>query len=199
MAFLPKICQFHYQDLVLDNERITWIATDSSVRGWYKYTVLWSTNWRGNCRYLQPEDLNITMTPHRFPWGHDQIISTSASSSSCVAKITRLVGNNRVYTTYRPYYYLHQSGNGAHCFTFTFNTILTRQRWEDCENQFHEKHLLDPADPQEALGLLDLSQQVPPLKANSLSMFRIKEAFASPSSPSTAPARRRGFFKGHIQ
>ena len=82
MAFLPKICQFHYQDLVLDNERITWITTDSSVRGWYKYTVLWSTNWRGNCRYLQPEDLNITMTPHRFPWGHDQIISTSASSSN---------------------------------------------------------------------------------------------------------------------
>ena len=82
MAFLPKICQFHYHDLVLDNERITWIATDSSVRGWYKYTVLWSTNWRGNCRYLQPEDLNITMTPHRFPWGHDQIISTSASSSN---------------------------------------------------------------------------------------------------------------------
>ena len=82
MAFLPKICQFHYQDLVLDNERITWIATDSSVRGWYKYTVLWSTDWRGNCRYLQPEDLNITMIPHRFPWGHDQIISTSASSSN---------------------------------------------------------------------------------------------------------------------
>ena len=32
MAFLPKICQFHYQDLVLGNERITWITTDSSVQ-----------------------------------------------------------------------------------------------------------------------------------------------------------------------
>ena len=33
MAFMPKSRHFHYQDLVLDNERITWITTDSSARG----------------------------------------------------------------------------------------------------------------------------------------------------------------------
>ena len=37
---------------------------------------------------------------------------------------------------------------------------LISQRWEDCKNKLNEKHLLKPADPQEALCVLDISQSV---------------------------------------
>ena len=38
MAFLPKKCHFHYQDLVLDNEKITWITPNpTKSETYYKF------------------------------------------------------------------------------------------------------------------------------------------------------------------
>ena len=38
MAFLPKKCHFHYQDLVLDNEKITWITPNpTKPETYYKF------------------------------------------------------------------------------------------------------------------------------------------------------------------
>ena len=84
-----------------------------------------------------------------------------------------------------------------------FPYYLILQRWEDSENQLNEEHLLHPADPQEALSVPDISQPVGQLlwssKPTQALMLRIKEALGSPSSPSTAPARRRGVSEGQPQ
>ena len=46
-----------------------------------------------------------------------------------------------------------------------FSYCLILQRWEDSENQLNEEHLLNPADPQEALSVPDISQPVGQLQS----------------------------------
>ena len=90
MAFLPKNCHFHYQDLVLDNERIAWINPDSSkTETCYKFLGV----------LLDPE---LTFREHI-----SKVSSRLSSASFAISNSQKVLPRKVVVSVYRALFESH--------------------------------------------------------------------------------------------